>query len=407
MSGLFGRGGFSDHGLPGSRKFEDGVEHRQRAEKALKTSVFLFKFSPDYDIAALEYKAAAECFQEDGSEQAFPQALHCWQKVADIRDKQQDAFGAARALEQMACLHSSSQPGHPKADFSEFFRLQSEAAHRYRLAGKSDAAVRVLRKAAKVKEEKLSDCRGAADILRECVSIHEEDEKWHYASEIYRDLISVLARERMHEELLKALDRHIKVLQRLGQQNGIHNATMSKVIVCLTMDDAVEADNALSDDVAFASNFLGTREFQLAGETLDAYKAGDPEALQAALENQMWNFLPTEIVKMARDLKSVCRGAQFQGRASSSCGSVSGPVSQVRASSSVVPVSSRLDLTRDVRPVLGCFSSSGVKLSDCPNVEGGSQSVLKPPAVQTSTDSTSQVQPNAEAADVSINELLC
>ncbi|KEP61372.1 UNVERIFIED_CONTAM: gamma-soluble NSF attachment protein, putative [Hammondia hammondi] len=407
MSGLFGRGGFSDHGLPGSRKFEDGVEHRQRAEKALKTSVFLLKLSPDYDIAALEYKAAAECFQEDRNEQAFRQALHCWQKVVDIRDKQQDAFGAARALEQMASLHSSSKSGHLKVDFSEFLRLQSEAAHRYRLAGKSDAAVRVLQKAAKFKEEKLSDCRGAADILSECVSIHEEDEKWHYASEIYRDLISVLARERMHVELLKALDRHIKVLQRLDQQNGIHKATMSKVIVCLAMDDAVGADNALSDEVAFASNFLGTREFQLAAETLDAYKAGDPEALQAALGNQMWTFLPTEIVKMARDLKCVCRGAQFQGKASSSCGSVSGPVSQVRASSSAIPVSSRIDLTRDTRPLLGCFSSSEVKSSGSPNVEGGSENVLKPPAFHTSTDSTSQVLPNAEAADVSIDELLC
>lgn len=70
----------------------------------MKTSPFLLKFSPDYDIAALEYKAAAECFEVDPSEQATEQALRCWEKVAEIRDKQQDAFGAARALDQVSSL---------------------------------------------------------------------------------------------------------------------------------------------------------------------------------------------------------------------------------------------------------------------------------------------------------------
>ncbi|CBZ50490.1 gi20748, related [Neospora caninum Liverpool] len=405
MSGASGRGGFREYDSPGSRKFDDGVEHRQRAEKALKTSVFLLKFSPDYDIAALEYKAAAECFQEDRSEQALAQALHCWQKVVEIRDKQQDAFGTARALEQMAVLLSTSQPGQLKVDFSEVIRLQREAAHRYRLGGKGDAAVRVLQKAAKFKEENENDGRGAAEILSECVSIHEEDEKWHYASEVYRDLISLLARERMHAELLQALDRHVKVLHRLGQQNGIYKAAMSKVIVCLTMDDPVRADNALSDEVAFASNFLGSREFHLAAETVDAYKAGDSQALAAALQNQMWSFLPTEIVNMVRDLNAACRGANSQGRLSS-CGTLAGPPSLVPATASAIPNSpSGLELTHGPCPFSRGFSSSRVKDQDCPVVEGGNPSILEP--AHATPQSTPQVPADADATAVSIEELLC
>ncbi|PFH36126.1 putative gamma-soluble NSF attachment protein [Besnoitia besnoiti] len=305
MSWSWGRGEHPGEasGFSGRGKFAEGVEHLQQAEKALKTSLRLLKFSPDYDVAALEYRAAAECFQQDGSEPALPEALHCWQKVVEIADKQQDSVGAARALEQMASLRSASRPGQLQVDFAEVIRLQGEAAHRYRLAGKSDAAVRILQKSATFKEEQQRDGRGAAEILNECVSIYDEDEKWHYASEVYRDLIDLLARERMYTDLLKALDGHIKVLQKLNQQNGIYKAVLSKVIVCLTMGDAVGANNALSDEMAFASNFMGSREFQLAADAVDAYKQGDSDALADVLANQTWSFLSVEIFRMSRDLK--------------------------------------------------------------------------------------------------------
>lgn len=54
---------------------------------------------------------------------------------------------------------------------------------------------------------------------------------------------------------------------------------------------------------AFSNNFLGSREFQLAADALDAYKSGDQEALAGILKDQMWQFLPAEIVRMARGCK--------------------------------------------------------------------------------------------------------
>ncbi|PHJ22379.1 gamma-soluble nsf attachment protein [Cystoisospora suis] len=292
----------------GRSKLAEGLEHQQRAEKAMKTSFISLKFSPDYDIAALEYKAAAECFEADPSEEATEKALHCWNKVVEIRDKQQDCFGAARALEQMATLLTNRRENFKgeKGDSpqSRICLVQREAAGRYRLAGKSDPAVRILQRAAVMKEEGEGDIRGAVEILEECISIYEEEEKWPYASEVYRDLIGLLARHGLYTpELLKALDGHMRILAKTGQQNGIFKAVMSKVVVCLTIGDLVAAENSLSSDVAFSNNFLGSREFQLAADAVDAYKSGDQDALGSVLKDQMWQFLPVEIVRLTRALK--------------------------------------------------------------------------------------------------------
>lgn len=101
-----------------------------------------------------------------------------------------------------------------------------------------------------MKEEHEGDIRGAVEILEECISIYEDEEKWHYASEVYRDLIGLLARHCLYTpELLKALDGHIRILDKIGQQNGIFKAVMSKVVVCLTIGDLVAAENSLSSDV--------------------------------------------------------------------------------------------------------------------------------------------------------------
>lgn len=54
---------------------------------------------------------------------------------------------------------------------------------------------------------------------------------------------------------------------------------------------------------AFSNNFLGSREFQLAADAVDAYKSGDQDALGSVLKDQMWQFLPVEIVRLTRALK--------------------------------------------------------------------------------------------------------
>lgn len=150
----------------------------------------------------------------------------------------------------MATLLTNRRQSSEKGSLSRICLLQKEAAERYCLAGKSDPAVRVLQRAAAMKEEQEGDFRGAADILGDCISIYEEEEKWHYASEVYRDLIGLLARHCMYTpDLLRALDGHMRVLNKIGQRNGIFKAVMSKVVVCLTIGDLVAAENSLSSEV--------------------------------------------------------------------------------------------------------------------------------------------------------------
>eukprot|EP00921_Rhytidocystis_pertsovi_P000070 GHVQ01000178.1.p1 GENE.GHVQ01000178.1~~GHVQ01000178.1.p1 ORF type:complete len:426 (+),score=85.22 GHVQ01000178.1:374-1651(+) len=77
-------------------KRQQGHDHLRRAQQSLKTNFFLLKFSPDYDIAALEYSQAAQCFTAC---QDFALAVDSYTRVARIREAQGDSFGAGRAWE--------------------------------------------------------------------------------------------------------------------------------------------------------------------------------------------------------------------------------------------------------------------------------------------------------------------
>eukprot|EP00920_Eleutheroschizon_duboscqi_P037750 GHVT01090406.1.p1 GENE.GHVT01090406.1~~GHVT01090406.1.p1 ORF type:complete len:180 (+),score=10.90 GHVT01090406.1:611-1150(+) len=96
-------------------QFKEGQGYTKRAERALSTSFFSLKFSPDWDVAAAEYGRAAQCFQT-GAQRICPvdpgalqHAAATHLKVAAIRERQHDSFGAGRAREQVGVDHLDSK----------------------------------------------------------------------------------------------------------------------------------------------------------------------------------------------------------------------------------------------------------------------------------------------------------
>eukprot|EP00922_Rhytidocystis_sp_ex-Travisia-forbesii_P061629 GHVS01091306.1.p1 GENE.GHVS01091306.1~~GHVS01091306.1.p1 ORF type:complete len:341 (-),score=49.42 GHVS01091306.1:304-1326(-) len=287
-------------------KQKEAQTHLTRARKALKTNVWSLKFSPDYDIAALEFSQAAQCFHAAGD---YQQAVSAHENVAKVREGQGDCFGSGRAYEAAGTLLSQQgEQGAGKVAANDIIVYWKKAASCYKDAGKVETCCRLLLKLARLYSDNIGN--GVTNVAEtqsmydECIELYELDDKPHYVSDVYKDYINFLCATKQYDNVLSALDRHIVVLGQLKQHSSLYKAVLSKVVLFLFQCDMVAADLALSNNVvAVEAGFMGSREFEIGVSAVEAFQARDSALVERCMSAQVWKYLPVEIARIANQLK--------------------------------------------------------------------------------------------------------
>eukprot|EP00920_Eleutheroschizon_duboscqi_P037760 GHVT01090419.1.p1 GENE.GHVT01090419.1~~GHVT01090419.1.p1 ORF type:complete len:270 (+),score=27.08 GHVT01090419.1:611-1420(+) len=238
-------------------QFKEGQGYTKRAERALSTSFFSLKFSPDWDVAAAEYGRAAQCFQT-GAQRICPvdpgalqHAAATHLKVAAIRERQHDSFGAGRAREQAGrLLVDAAKSLEPSKDSAALLSAGLEqwrtASLRYEEGGKAETSVRLLRKVAAEEETSGHDVTAASATLSRAIAIHTAEEQFIYASDVYREQINLLARNSRWDDLVPVIHGHLECLQRQQQHSAIHRALLSLILVHRARGDLQGAEDVVA-----------------------------------------------------------------------------------------------------------------------------------------------------------------
>jgi len=156
----------------------------KNGEKALKTSFFTFKFSPDYLSASINFVEAGKGFYElkqfDSSLNAYIRAIECHKKT-------NDSWEEANCCEQIARIFLFE-----KDDFANGSKYLKQASYLYQVAGKGIVAPRLY----------LETSNKLAEKNKIKYAIYLLQEAFNECSELgYDDLMRVML-EDIHTKLL-------------------------------------------------------------------------------------------------------------------------------------------------------------------------------------------------------------
>lgn len=266
--------------------------HEKLAEKALKSSWMSLKFQPDFMVAGMEYSQAATKYRAAG---LLADSVRTHVKSAELKEKQHDLFGAGRAYEQAASIcDGKPEVGDAEANWTPAIRC-------YRLAGKGEAAAKLILKLATLRE-KQGNLAKAKEAYDDAIDVFEQDEKAYQLGDVYKACIGFLVRSEMFEEALVSMDGHIKLLVSQGYHPFAHKEVLSKCVLCLWMGDNVRADDAINNSESVKDWFM-SNEANAAFELVAAFKEYDAEAAAKVLKEQVFIFLQVEVARIAKKLK--------------------------------------------------------------------------------------------------------
>lgn len=245
----------------------------------LEVNYFKLKFKTDYFQAAQHMTEAAECY---GAARMEAESRACFIKAADLRLKDQDHASAARSYELA----------------SEF----DKAADCYMICGSLDQAVRSITK----KASKSGDVHMQMECFEKALDIYAKDEsKDVLASDIYKQLISKLILSGNFEKYLAVSNRYAELLTRLSQWPFVHKEILSQVVVLVSQGNSVGAERVLSGSNLNVPGFPQSAEFAAADQLIEAVRENDGDLLKKVVSSVSVTYLNTEIVKLARSLKTV------------------------------------------------------------------------------------------------------
>lgn len=294
MQWLGHRLGFIFHNFTEMSRSE-GDKHWENAEKALKKSLMQLRFSPDYVLAAVELRQAANSYQ---SVSDYDRAVAALVRLAGIREQQLDYYEAGRCHEDAARLVSREL----RKD-TESHKHMRTAVTFFEKCGKISAAVRVLTRLAEEQEER-GDVQGSLSSLETTVKLLrlESTENWYSINDSYTKLTRCSAAHKLLEQCLKYMAEQNEILRQINQQSKIFKNRLASVAIHLYTTDIAAAEEVLSEGLRCDAQFCGSREFAVGCDAIDAYKEADVEKFTQTMALQTWTFLPTDLANLARSI---------------------------------------------------------------------------------------------------------
>jgi len=273
---------------------EEAREHLAQAEKALKPSWLSLKFSPDHLTASLEYSQAATKFR---AANLLAESVDAWAKAGEMKEQQNDVFGAGRAYESAGAICEGGGPGGPSAAVGHW----QKAIRCFRLGGKGEIAAKLILKLAALREKE-GDAAAAKAAFEEAIEVYQSDEKDYNLGDVYKQLIGFLVRNRLFEDAITAIDGHIQVLMRQGHFPFVHKELLAKVVLFITMKDTVRAEQAFNPSPEVQGWYM-SKECEAGMDLVAAFQAMDAEAAERLLKEQVFTFLQVEVARLAKQLR--------------------------------------------------------------------------------------------------------
>lgn len=274
---------------------EEAKQHEATAQKALKTSAWTLKFSPDFLTASMEYAQAATKYRAAG---LLTESVNAWVRSGELKEQQNDLHGAGRAYESAGQICDGNGPGGPAAAVEHWHK----AIRCFRFAGKPDISAKLLLKMAGI-SEKTGDVGRAKASYEEAIEVFKDADKEYELADIYKQKIGLLVRSGDLEEAMLTIDEHIKVLSHQKHWPFVHKEMLAKVVLALQLGDTVRADAALGMGTADVEGWYMSKECQYGTDLVQAFQESDPEAAERIVKEQVFTFLQVEVARIARTLR--------------------------------------------------------------------------------------------------------
>lgn len=267
--------------------------HVAAAEKALGTSWWNFKCRSDLLTASHEYAEAAVKFRAAG---CLQESVDSWAKAGDLREKQADLFGAARAYETAGSICESNNLGEEAATEN-----WHKAISYFRLCAKSELAAKILLKLAAL-QEKAGDNGAVIAAFQEAIDMYQDEEKKEYElTDIFRQYMGFLLRRQLLHEALAVIDSLVELLVKRKDFALAYKEILAKAVILLELKDTVGANEVLNNG-HILEGWHTSKEADVGFQLVEAFQNNDSEAVRQVLKEQVFSFLQIEVARLAKKL---------------------------------------------------------------------------------------------------------
>ena len=202
---------------------KDCLDHYNKAKKALKTSFFSLKFSPDYTEAIEQFTIAAKGYKHinkfQNSIESFEQASKCNKKITDY-------FSAGQNLLEICDIYFFNL-----SMFEKGIPYLKQAVVNYQMSGKFSNSIKIITDIA-LKFMSLNQLQEAEKILilayDECLSHSEEKLVRITFEDVFHKLLDVQCGMKKYIEAIKMTEKYVDEQIKLGEDKYKINKNLMK-----------------------------------------------------------------------------------------------------------------------------------------------------------------------------------
>ena len=233
---------------------KDCLDHYNKAKKALKTSFFSLKFSPDYTEAIEQFTIAAKGYKHinkfQNSIESFEQASKCNKKITDY-------FSAGQNLLEICDIYFFNL-----SMFEKGISYLKQAVVNYQMSGKFSNSIKIITDIA-LKFMSLNQLQEAEKILilayDECLSHSEEKLVRITFEDVFHKLLDVQCGMKKYIEAIKMTEKYVDEQIKLGEDKYKINKNLMKLaILRIIIDEDYKLDEIIGK--MYQNNYEDTTE---------------------------------------------------------------------------------------------------------------------------------------------------
>jgi len=273
-----------------------GDVHMDNARKAVATT--LFKWKPDYETAAREYREAVKMYQASNQDRHLAALL----ASIDPHEKIDDWNTAARHLEVAGKLYDENLTSSPQKDSKKNAHdcwVRSSAF--YRKNSQPDKAAALLLKAATAISETNID--EALRTARDSCEIFIQEDRIAFGNEHFKKVVSLALQFDKFDLAMQLMKEHNVAYGKHKEfENDMYKNELGIIVILFYQEKYQEAHDEfkVADNLG---NFNTSNEWQAADCLFAAYKTGSAKDLDAATKMSSFQYLPNRLARIARKLK--------------------------------------------------------------------------------------------------------
>uniref|UniRef100_A0A4X2JMH3 Gamma-soluble NSF attachment protein n=1 Tax=Vombatus ursinus TaxID=29139 RepID=A0A4X2JMH3_VOMUR len=258
------------------QKTKEGLYHLAKAAKHLQTG--FLKWKPDYDKAALEYARAALAFNRA---KQLDQAADAFLKEAEVHEKTQAPFYAAKAYEQAGLLLRESKK------LAEAARVIKQAVTLYLESGNADIAAATLRRFSQILESHLP---------------HQVVRLYQGALDLTGRASKMLVRSQCYGEAAISLNKEKYLYQEVEGFPTFYKRTVAQSLAHLLNNDFIAAWKCVQESCD-TTGFKGSQEYIALVQLLNCYDSLDQDGVDKICTSPVFTHLDNDYSKMVKKLK--------------------------------------------------------------------------------------------------------